>query len=74
MSESDTGEDGQLLTSKQVADLFACSVRTIWRLVEVGQLPQPIRFNRKLVRWRRRDVLACLDNGTPSLRPGAGPN
>ncbi len=46
----------ELLTSQQVADRLAISVRTLWRLVQKGRFPQPIRYNRKLVRWKSGEV------------------
>jgi excisionase family DNA binding protein len=45
-----------LLTSQQVADRLSISVRTLWRLVARGIFPQPIRYNRKLVRWKAADI------------------
>ena len=30
------------------------AVRTLYRMVRRGDVPQPIRLNRKLVRWRTR--------------------
>ena len=45
-----------LVTSQQVADRLAVSVRTLWRLVARGDFPQPIRYNRKLVRWKNDEV------------------
>jgi excisionase family DNA binding protein len=50
-----------LLTSQQVADRLAVSVRTLWRLVKKGSFPQPIRYNRKLVRWKSGDVERYID-------------
>jgi prophage regulatory protein len=52
--------DGLLLTSAEVARQLAICTRTLWRLVEDGQFPQPIRLGRKLVRWRRKDVDAWV--------------
>ena len=46
----------ELLTSHQVAARLAISVRTLWRLVAAGKVPQPIRYNHKLVRWKRDEV------------------
>jgi excisionase family DNA binding protein len=48
------------MTSEHVAALDI-SLRTLWRLVAKGQLPQPMRLNRKLVRFRKADVVAWLD-------------
>jgi excisionase family DNA binding protein len=45
-----------LLTSKQVARRLCISVRTVWRLLQRGTLPKPLRYSRKLVRWRRADI------------------
>jgi excisionase family DNA binding protein len=50
-----------LMTSQQVADRLAVSVRTLWRLVQRGRFPQPIRYNRKLVRWKSTDVNRYID-------------
>jgi predicted DNA-binding transcriptional regulator AlpA len=51
----------ELMTSQQVADRLAVSVRTLWRLVAKGIFPQPIRYNRKLVRWKSGDVDHYID-------------
>jgi excisionase family DNA binding protein len=45
-----------LLTAQQVAYRLAVSVRTVWRMLERNELPKPVRYNRKLVRWRTRDI------------------
>ena len=45
-----------LVTSRQVAQRLAMSVRTLWRLVAAGKFPQPVRYNRKLVRWKSIDI------------------
>jgi excisionase family DNA binding protein len=45
-----------LMTAQQVADRLSISVRTVYRLVARGVLPPPVRFNRKLVRWKRSDI------------------
>jgi excisionase family DNA binding protein len=49
------------LTSKAVAEMLAVSVRTVWRLVRDGKLPQPLRVNRKLVRFSAAGVAEALD-------------
>jgi excisionase family DNA binding protein len=54
----------ELLTSQQVADRLAVSVRTLWRLVDRGVFPQPIRYNRKLIRWKSGDVDRYLETLT----------
>ncbi len=45
-----------LLTSQDVARRLSIGVRTLWRMVAAGKLPQPIRYSRKLVRWKATDI------------------
>jgi excisionase family DNA binding protein len=50
-----------LLTPQEVANRLSIAPSTLWRLVARGQFPPPIRFNRRLVRWKTRDLQAYLD-------------
>jgi predicted DNA-binding transcriptional regulator AlpA len=50
-------EQSLYMTSLDVAGLLGVSVRTVWRLVKTNQIPQPIRYNRKLVRWVRSSLM-----------------
>lgn len=52
----------ELLTSREVAVLLAVSRRTLWRMVARGEVPEPIRYNRKLVRWKSSDIARYLDS------------
>ena len=45
-----------LLTAQDVARRLSIGVRTLWRMVAAGRLPQPIRYTRKLVRWKASDI------------------
>jgi excisionase family DNA binding protein len=61
-----TDRSKDLLTAQQVAHRLSVSVRTVWRLLERNELPQPVRYNRKLVRWRAMDIeryVECLTTG-----------
>lgn len=49
------------LVSGEVAARLALSVRTLWRMVQQGQFPAPIRYNRKLVRWPQTVVDVWLE-------------
>ena len=49
------------VTPKDLAFRLRVSIREIWRMIERGHLPQPIRFGRKIIRWRDADVLAHLE-------------
>lgn len=48
------------LSAKQVANLLGIARRTIWRYVATGLLPEPIRLNARVVRWRRTDLESAL--------------
>ena len=52
----------ELMTSQQVAGRLSVSVRTLWRLVAAGKFPQPVRYNRKLVRWKTADVTRYIES------------
>jgi excisionase family DNA binding protein len=61
MTQQEPKVAADLLTSQQVADRLAVSVRTLWRLVAAGKVPQPVRYNRKLVRWKNSEVMRYID-------------
>ena len=44
------------LNNDDLAQLFMCSTQTIARMTKEGRLPQPVRFSKKMVRWRESDV------------------
>jgi len=50
----------QFLSALQVAVRLSISVRTVTRMVKRGELPPPIRYNRKLVRWPASEIDAYL--------------
>jgi excisionase family DNA binding protein len=45
-----------LLTAQEVAHRLSIGVRTLWRLAAKGELPRPVRYSRKLVRWKAADI------------------
>ena len=51
----------ELLSAAAVARRLAITTRTLYRLVEAGLVPPPLRFSRKLVRWRAADIEHCLE-------------
>jgi len=55
MSEGD-----KMLTVKEVAEFFACSVRKVWRLVAAKELPQPVKIGRSC-RWDPSEVQRYLE-------------
>lgn len=52
----------RLMTSREVSNRLAVSIRTLWRMVASGRFPPPIRYNRKLVRWNADVVFTWLTN------------
>ncbi len=49
-----------LMTADQVANRLAISKRTLWRMIQRGTLPKPLRYNRHLVRWLSSDILKAV--------------
>lgn len=46
------------LTVKQCAARFAVSVPTVWRWVQEGHYPRPIKLGPACTRWRLEDIEA----------------
>ena len=70
--------DPQLLTVRQVADLLAVSVRTVWTWTAKaeageGDFPTPLRLTPQIVRWRRCDIAAWLDGQAEAADAAARP-
>lgn len=57
-------EGDRFLTSAEVAQRMDISLRTLWRMVRDGRLPQPIRYSRRLVRFRLSDLKRYEENPT----------
>ena len=56
----------QMLDVKQVALLLRCSARHVYRLVDGGKMPSPLRLG-ALVRWRQTDLEDWLAAGCPAV-------
>jgi predicted DNA-binding transcriptional regulator AlpA len=50
----------QIVTRKELADIYKIHPKTIDRLVARGVLPRPIRFSAKSVRFDAAEVQAAL--------------
>jgi predicted DNA-binding transcriptional regulator AlpA len=59
------GDDGNvtpcLIDVTVAAKMLTVSTRTIWRLVEIGQLPRPLHIGR-CARWEVLDLLAFIES------------
>lgn len=60
--------DPLLVTSTQLSEKLGVSLRTLWRMVARGDLPHPIRYNRKLVRWKTEDIERYIRE-SPTSKP-----
>jgi len=63
----------RLIDVEELADLLKLSVRTVYRLIDEGKIPEPMHIGRN-VRWQLSEVIPCLsrlDETEPSL-PSAG--
>ena len=58
-------ERQEFLSAAELARLFGCSTRHVWRLHSSGKLPQAVRIGR-LVRWPRRVVDDWISAGCPA--------
>ena len=47
----------QLLSVKEVAVTLGIGVSTVWRQLDLGQFPKPIKIGRA-TRWRKADIEA----------------
>lgn len=50
-----TNAESTLLTPKELAELLGVSIRSIWRRINDGTIPEPVRIGR-LVRWHRQTI------------------
>lgn len=53
-----------LLSAKEVAALMGITVRTVWRLVQRGNLWEPIRITRH-AKWHRVEIEDWIQRGCP---------
>ena len=59
----------QLLTVRELAKMLNVSQRSIYRWVDAGRMPKPIRLA-SLQRWELRTIQEWIDAGAPLVRPG----
>jgi predicted DNA-binding transcriptional regulator AlpA len=56
----------ELLTVKDVAELYCLSIREVYRKVRCGALPQPIKLGPRTTRWKASEIQAHLDRLMPA--------
>jgi len=58
----DTMIPAKLLDVSEVAELFGCSTRHVWRMAAEGDLPAPVKL-RRLRRWESEALARWLADG-----------
>lgn len=61
-----------LVDVREVARLADCSTRHVFRLVERGLMPAPVKVGR-LTRFRREQIERWISDGCPPARTGGRP-
>lgn len=50
----------ELLTVDQVAAMLNINKRQLWKMEKAEVIPAPIRWNKKLIRWKLSDIKAYI--------------
>ena len=66
------GYPPELLEVKDVAAILSCGERTVYRHADAGRIPRPIKLGTHLIRWRRSELFAWIDDGCPPIRRPKG--
>lgn len=51
----------EMMTKKDMAEFWKCSVRQIELMAAAGRIPKPIYLGASSPRWRRSELLAFID-------------
>ncbi len=57
---SDTLKNLKLLTYKNLSEIFGVTRKTIYRWIQMGRLPQPMRITARTVRFDAEQVLLYM--------------
>ncbi|MBI1367094.1 MAG: helix-turn-helix domain-containing protein [Planctomycetes bacterium] len=58
-----------MLTAADVAAMLACSTKTVYRMVDRGAIPRPVRLG-GMLRWHRAQLDRWIAEGCPSRSRG----
>ncbi|MCD6304615.1 MAG: helix-turn-helix domain-containing protein [Planctomycetes bacterium] len=61
-----------MLTIDGVAAMLACSPRTVYRLVDAGRIPRPVRLG-GMIRWPREPFERWIGQGCPPPKERKSP-
>jgi len=68
---ADNSAQAALLTVDEVARMLNCSVRTVYRLVDQGRIPRPLKLG-ALSRWSRDVIEQWICEGCPKTQKRNG--
>jgi excisionase family DNA binding protein len=60
----------RLITVKELAEMLAISTRHVYRLLDSGQLPKPLKLG-AAIRWDSATICNWLESGAPSIAKGS---
>lgn len=60
--DSYTKDQQVLLKIKQVLELVPVGKTTLYKMIDAGKFPRPIRLSERAVAWRKSDILQWIDN------------
>ena len=66
---SPTPPQSAMLTATGVAAMLVCSPRTVYRLVDAGRIPPPVKIG-GMVRWPRESLEQWIADGCPVPKNG----
>ena len=64
MSQTAQIEEPLLISADELAVLLGMSARTIWRMLSMGKIIEPLRIGGS-TRWRLEEVRQWIDEGCP---------
>jgi len=58
-----------LVSAKHLCNQLNCSIRTIWRLRDSGEMPRPVQLG-SMIRWKADEINAWISQGCPPTSKG----
>jgi excisionase family DNA binding protein len=60
-------EKSVFVGTRELAEMLDCSKRTVYRLIQSGKIPKPVKIG-TLKRWIRSDIEKWTRDGCPRCR------
>ena len=64
--------DTGFLRQPQVLSFVPISKSTLWRRVQVGSFPEPVKLSTRITVWRAEDLRRWIDDAAGASGPPAG--